>query len=282
MKKRTFSGWKGISGANTLAYPPPPEGGNETAAGKRAVSPWGGRASVLVADTDEALHKTVYRRFDLDQAIFTIASAFDGEEAVWMLRKFQASGDCDRLMVVADVHLPRRSGLDLCRFVRSQESLSPVPFLMVAGEGDLHELCLSSLEAGADDFLPKPFSAREFEARLGALWRRVEREDRKGFDYPFDRAESGGLVVDTQKYEVRLRGRRVHLSHKEFLVCVVLLSKIGMVVRHEEFFQSVWGEDRMVGRENLKVHVHALRNKLAGGPAIEAIRGVGYRMKADG
>ena len=184
MKKKISSGWEGISGANTLAYPPRPEDGIVNPVVKSAPTAWGGRASVLVADTDEALHKTVYRRFDLDQAVFTIASAFDGEEAVWMLRKFQASGECDRLLVVADVHLPRRNGLDLCRFVRSQESLGPIPFLMVAGEGDLHELCLASLEAGADDFLPKPFSAREFEARLGALWRRVEREDRKGFDFP--------------------------------------------------------------------------------------------------
>lgn len=281
MKKKISSGWEGISGANTLAYPPRPEDGIVNPVVKSAPTAWDGRASVLVADTDEALHKTVYRRFDLDQAVFTIASAFDGEEAVWMLRKFQASGECDRLLVVADVHLPRRNGLDLCRFVRSQESLGPIPFLMVAGEGDLHELCLASLEAGADDFLPKPFSAREFEARLGALWRRVEREDRKGFDFPFDRVQIGHLVVDTQRYEVRLHGKGVHLSHKEFLVCVVLVSKIGMVVRHEEFFQSVWGENHMVGRENLKVHVHALRNKLAGGPKIEAIRGVGYRMKAE-
>ena len=73
----------------------------------------------------------------------------------------------------------------------------------------------------------------------------------------------------------------MHLSHKEFLVCVVLVSKLGLVVRHEEFFQSVWGENCHVGKENLKVHIHSLRSKLGEEVIIEAIRGVGYRLKVD-
>jgi two-component system alkaline phosphatase synthesis response regulator PhoP len=233
----------------------------------------------LVADQDEAFHRKVYRRIDSELSGFSVASAFDGEEAVWMLRKFQASKSCDRLVVVADFHLLRRTGLDLCRFVRSQPSLAAIPFLMVGGEGDPHELCLASLEAGADDFLPKPFSAREFEARVGALWRRVERHIRKDRDFPFDRVQTGKLIVDTQKYEVRVSGEVVHLSHKEFLVCVVLVSKMGLAVRHEEFFQSVWGESSQVGKENLKVHIHSLRAKLGDEIVIEAIRGVGYRLR---
>ncbi len=171
------------------------------------------------------------------------------------------------------------TGLDLCRFVRSQPSLAAVPFLMVCGEGDPHEFCLASLEVGADDFLSKPFSAREFEARLGALWRRVERDILKDRDFPFDRVQTGKLIVDTQKYEVRVSGKVVNLSHKEFLVCVVLVSKMDLAVRHEEFFQSVWGESSHVGKENLKVHIHSLRAKLGDEIVIEAIRGVGYRLR---
>ncbi len=279
MEQKPTSGRGGVSGLTTLASPLNPEDGSGSRVVKQGISAGRAITSVLVADQDEALHRKVYRRIDSELSGFSVASAFDGEEAVWMLRKFQAAKSCDRLVVVADFHLLRRTGLDLCRFVRSQPSLAAVPFLMVCGEGDPHELCLASLEVGADDFLSKPFSAREFEARLGALWRRVERHIRKDRDFPFDRVQTGKLSVDTQKYEVRVSGKVVNLSHKEFLVCVVLVSKMGLAVRHEEFFQSVWGESSHVGKENLKVHIHSLRAKLGDEIVIEAIRGVGYRLR---
>ena len=129
--------------------------------------------------------------------------------------------------------------------------------------------------------LPKPFSAREFEARLRALKRRVERDDREKNEFPFDRVQIGHLVVDTQKYEVRLHNRLVRLTYKEFLICTILVSNVGMLVRYDDLLLLAWGKDVEVGRETLKVHIHSLRGKLAGGPLIEAVRGVGYKMRMD-
>jgi DNA-binding response OmpR family regulator len=181
-------------------------------------------------------------------------------------------------LIVADYYLPKRSGLELCRFVRSQTRLSCVPFLIVAG-GDNPDLAIECLNAGADDFLKRPFSPREFESRIGALLRRVKRDEQKFFGFPFDRAEKGALVVDTQSFEVRLDGTVVRMSHKEFLLCVALVSRFDRMVPYEDLLRSAWGEYYEVGRENLKVHMHSLKKKLAGGPTIEVIRGFGYRMK---
>lgn len=272
---------EGVPGANPLSsLCSPGDGGGRKSVKKRIPGDKSG-ISVLVADHDAALHRRVYRAIESGLSPYCVASAFNGEEAVWMLRRFQGVPSGDRLLVVADFHLIGRDGLDLCRFIRSQPSLAAVPFLMVCGEGDPHDLCMASLEAGADDFLSKPFSIREFEARLGALLRRMERNARKQADFPFDRFQAGPLIVDTQKYEVRISGRIVPLTHKEFLVCVALVSKCGLVVRHEEFFQSVWGDKQNVGKENLKVHVHSLRSKLGEGTVIEAIRSVGYRLRVE-
>jgi|AADL01.1.fsa_nt_gi two-component system alkaline phosphatase synthesis response regulator PhoP len=239
------------------------------------------QATVLVADGDKYYQESVYRRVDVGQFEFKIVSAYDGEEAIWCIRRLLGSARSLPLMVVSDFHLSMRSGIELCRFVRNHPALTDISFLMTAAEVENHNLCVESLEAGADDFLPKPFSAREFEARLRALKRRVERDDREMNEFPFDRVQIGHLVVDTQKYEVRLHNRPVPLTHKEFLICTVLVSNVGMLVRYDDLLLSVWGKDVEVGRETLKVHMHSLRRKLAGGPLIEAIRGVGYRMKMD-
>lgn len=233
----------------------------------------GGR--VLVATQDESLHRLLFR--PSAHSVGRIIPAHDGDEALWVLRKIQSAKTQEGLVVVADLGLPKIDGLALCRFVRSQTALSGIPFLMLAGGVD-PEMCIRSLDAGADDFLRRPFSLREFDSRLGALRRRAEREEKSSL-YPFERVERGSFVIDTLRFEVRIDGKVVPLSHKEFQICVVLVSCIDRVVPYEDLLRSVWGEHYVVGRENLKVHIHSLKKKLGGSLAIEAVRGFGYRMK---
>ena len=264
-----------IPAAQTTASPSrsPTEHGGPPAARERRRS-FGGSVTALVCEPDETLHRLVSRH----HSIARILSAHDGDEAMWILRKLQSALGQDFLLVISEFSLPKRPGLEICRFVRSLPSLSNVPFLMVAS-GDDPEIIVQCLNAGADDFLKRPFSPREFESRVGALLRRVERDDRKSSGYPFDRIEKGPLIVDTQRFEVRVHGKIAVLSHKEFQLLVVLVFRIDLVVPYEELLRSVWGEFYVVGRENLKVHIHSLKKKLAGGAMIEVVRGFGYRLK---
>ncbi len=245
---------------------------NERDRGRSPTEP----TTILVCERDEKL-KNLLRQHAAHSSI-RILSAHDGDEAIWMLRKLQADSIADFLLIVTDFDLPKQDGLELCRFVRSQPALNSVPILMV-GDGTDPDLCVKILNEGADDCLKKPFSARELESRIGALMRRRDRHQKKDPRHPFDRMELGPLTVDTNRFEVRLHGKVVRLSYKEFQLCVALVSRFDKMVPYEELLRLLWGEDYEVGRENLKVHIHSLKKKLAKGPTIEAIRGFGYRMK---
>ena len=110
--------------------------------------------TVLVADGDKSYQDSVYRRVDASQFEFKLVFAYDGEEALWCLRRLLGSSRSLPLMVVSDFHLSIRSGIELCRFVRNHPTLTDISFLMTAAEGKSQNLCIESLEAGADDFLP--------------------------------------------------------------------------------------------------------------------------------
>lgn len=202
----------------------------------------------------------------------------DGEEAIWSLRRLLAEKERQPIVLVADFILPPRGAIDLCRFVRSQKGMKSIPFLMVSDRDD-PDLCIQSLECGADDFLRMPVSLRELLSRIRALVRRSEKKERRRGSLSFDSAEFDGLVVNTARHEVRLNGKPVSLSYKEFLIMGVLVGHSDRALSYEEILRLVWGEGADAGRETLKVHIHSLRRKIAGGPLIEAIRGYGYRMR---
>ncbi len=233
-------------------------------------------ATIIFCAKDDRFEK-VAEHIGLRTGYF-VSTAHDGEEAIWILRKLLSRSTLGRMVLVTEFSLPGRSGVDLCRFVRSQARLSDTSILIVSEEEDPQK-CIEGLEAGADDFLREPVSLREIESRIGALLRRSERKEKKGGPWSFDRIEIDGLVVDTTRFEVRLHGTPVHLSHKEFTILALFVSRPGRAVPYDEFLDFVWGEHADRSRENLKVHIHALRKKLAGAAYIEAIRGFGYRMR---
>jgi len=212
---------------------------------------------------------------------FSVFTAYNGEEALWTLRKHLSRAEIGRLVIVTELNLPLKSGLEICRFVRSHPRLSEASVLIVSEDGD-SEQCIEGLESGADDFLREPVGQREIESRIVALLRRSERKGSMRGHWPFERVEIEGLVVDTARFEVSLNGQEIQLSYKEFTVLVLFLSRPGRALSFDEILNFVWGEHSDRRRENLKVLVHALRKKISGAPFIEAIRGFGYRMRDSG
>lgn len=231
---------------------------------------------VLLAAGGESLHVAA-SRLPIGSE-WTCSNISDGEEALWFLRRFMAEKDGRLPFLVVDTALPPRGGIDLCRFVRAQEKLRLLPFLMVSENPD-PDLCIRSLEAGADDFLRLPASHRELLSRIGVILRRSENKTIRHKTFSFEQAEFDGLVVNVARHEVRLNGKFIPLSYKEFVILGVLVGHSDRALPYEEILSLVWGEGAEAGRETLKVHVHSLRKKLGEGPVIESVRGFGYRIR---
>ena len=205
--------------------------------------------------------------FALETQGFQIVEALDAEQA-W--KAFQTN-DFD--IIVLDVMMPRMSGLTLCQRIR-QESDVPVMLLTARGEVDDR---VAGLEAGADDYVVKPFHPRELALRAQAIVRRF-RERADGARIVVD-----DLVVDPRSASASLGGERLTLTQSEFRLLQMLASRLDEVVTWDELLHVVWGTDSLIGgREMVKTAVYRLRAKLGDSPTdpryIHTVRGRGYRM----
>ena len=180
-------------------------------------------------------------------------------------------------VVLLDLMLPDGSGFDVCRELRRE---STVPIIIVSARGDEPDRIVG-LELGADDYVTKPFSAREVAARIRAVLRRAEpattheaRED--------EAAEVGELRVDRARRTASIAGRPLELSRKEFDVLALLASEAGRVVTRERLLEEVWDTNWFGSTKTLDVHVSALRRKLGDDPSapryLHTVRGVGFRL----
>jgi two-component system response regulator RegX3 len=181
-------------------------------------------------------------------------------------------------VVLLDLMLPDGSGLDVCRELRRT---SNVPIIMVTARGDEADRVVG-LELGADDYVTKPFSAREVAARIRAVLRRAE-ADGGSRDTP-GAIEIGDLHIDPARRTAALAGKPLELSRKEFDVLRLLAEEPGTVVTRERLLQDVWETSWFGSTKTLDVHVASLRRKLgdsADSPRyLHTVRGVGFRLSA--
>jgi two-component system, OmpR family, response regulator RegX3 len=179
-------------------------------------------------------------------------------------------------LVLLDVMLPDGSGFDVCRELRSR---SKVPIIMLTARGDETDRVIG-LELGADDYVVKPFSAREVVARIRAVLRRAEETPRADGGT----IEIGAVQLDPAKREVRFDRERLELSRKEFDLLELLMRNAGTVVKREQLIEQVWQSRWFGSTKTLDVHVSGLRRKLgddANDPAyLHTVRGVGFRFAA--
>ncbi len=231
---------------------------------------------ILIVDDEPDLITLLKRLFEREK--YQVATARDGEEALWMLRRIGGQGH--QVLVILDLMLPVRSGFELCRFIRSHPAFSSTPVLAISAHTGT-DAKVRAFEEGADDFMEKPFSSRELLARVNALIRRCQKMDEGNL--PPLRFSFGPLVVDTERREILLNGTEVFLTRLEFRILHYFVLHQGRVVRKDELINALWDEAEPVGDDNLKVHVHALRRKLGDRVHqprfIETLRGFGYRFK---
>ncbi|MGI9657266.1 MAG: response regulator transcription factor [Gaiellaceae bacterium] len=185
----------------------------------------------------------------------------------------QAEASCPDL-VLLDVGLPDGSGFDVCRELRRR---SDVPILMLTARGDTTDRVVG-LEIGADDYIVKPFAAREVVARVRAVLRRVEQRTPPNAEL----VSIGELTLDSSRRTASLNGDSLTLSRKEFELLAVLMREAGSVVSREQLMSEVWDTTWMGSTKTLDVHISAVRKKLGDDPAtprfLHTARGVGFRF----
>ncbi len=222
-------------------------------------------ATILLVDDEEAVQKLL--TYPLEHEGFRVLQARDGEEA---LRRFEAE-HVD--LVVLDLMLPKLDGLEVCRRLRAQ---STVPIVMLTARDDELDKVVG-LELGADDYITKPFSIREFRSRIRALLRRAALGAEGGNR---DVIAVGGLAIDLSRRIVELDGRRIDLTYVEFELLRALVAKPGRVFSRQALLQGLWGDYAYREPRTIDVHIRNLREKLGEPELIQTVRGVGYRTRA--
>jgi DNA-binding response OmpR family regulator len=176
-------------------------------------------------------------------------------------------------LVVLDLMLPDADGLDVCKDLKADTRTAHVPVVMLTARGEEFDRVLG-LEIGADDYVTKPFSPKELVARVKAVLRR---HDKRSTAEIVEIA--AGIVMDMNRYEVTVNGRKTDLTTTEFKLLGILAERRGWVFSRDEILSRLWGGEKSVLDRTVDVHVTNLRKKLGkAGRLIENMRGVGYRL----
>jgi len=225
-----------------------------------------GKQNILVVDDEPQITRVL--KTTLSSQGYGIRTASDGEEAL------QAMSDWPPYLIVTDLRMPNMDGLDLCREVRKTSQV-PIIVLSVKGEDSIK---VQALDAGADDYVTKPFSMTELTARIRAALRRASVPDQPRVPL----IELGDFRIDVPGRTVRVKTRDVHLTPKEFDLLVYLARHAGKVLTHRTLLAAVWGPNSVEQPEYLRVFVGQLRKKLEGDASSKYIvtePWVGYRFE---
>src|SRR5260221_209289 len=226
------------------------------------------RGRILVVDDEPDLLELV--RHQLQKEHYEVTTALDGEVALAQARRNPPD------LVVLDLMLPGIDGLEVCRRLRADPRTMHVPIVMLTAKGEESDAVIG-LAQGADDYVRKPFGAKELVARIAARLRNFREEG------PLEMqkiARYGDLVVDPVKHEVTIAGAPVELTMTEFKLLQFLIVNRGRAYTRNELLNAVLGKDSMVVDRNVDVHVATLRKKLgAYGNHILTIRGLGYKFR---
>ena len=222
---------------------------------------------ILAIEDDERIRTAV--RLALEDEGWEVLEAANGQEA------FASFSEKPADVVLIDIMLPDIDGFEVCRTLRRT---SAVPIIMVTARADTHDV-VAGLEAGADDYLTKPFAPKELSARIRALLRRVRTSEIPMTDLRF-----GKLEIFPEQGVVTVNGEEAHLTKTEFRLLVELATNSGKVLSREVLLERVWdlgyfGDGRLVD-----VHIRRLRTKIETDPAnpryVVTVRGLGYKLQA--
>jgi len=229
---------------------------------------------ILIVEDEPALQETL--AYNLTRQGYIVNTAGDGETAIQTARQWKPD------LIVLDIMLPVLDGFEVCRILRKEMN---VPILMLTARDDEIDRVIG-LELGADDYLTKPFSMREFLARVKAQLRRVRlvRQEISGTEQmTHEILRFGNLMIDLSRHEAALDGRPIPMKPKEYDLLLFLARHQGQVLSRELIMDRVWGWDYIGGSRTVDVHIRWLREKIETDPEhpvrIVTVRSVGYRFE---
>ncbi|MEZ3436993.1 MAG: response regulator transcription factor [Lachnospiraceae bacterium] len=223
------------------------------------------RVKILVVDDESRMRKLV--RDFLEREGFIVLEAGDGEEAMEWFYK-----EKDIALLILDVMMPKMDGWQVCREVRQT---SKMPIIMLTARGEERDE-LQGFELGVDEYISKPFSPKILVARAEAVLRRTH-----AFDAA-QTADAGGIVIDKTAHQVKVDGRDIELSYKEFELLAYFVENQGIALSREKILNNVWNYDYFGDARTIDTHVKKLRSKLGGkGNYIKTIWGMGYKFEVE-
>jgi DNA-binding response OmpR family regulator len=230
--------------------------------------------TILIVEDEPALQETL--AYNLTRQGYQVETVGDGVSALETARRIKPD------LIVLDILLPKLDGFEVCRILRHETN---IPIIMLTAKDDEIDRVLG-LELGADDYLTKPFSMREFLARVKALLRRVKRIQEEADSKISPKGEImnfGNLTIDLIRHEIRLNNNPLSVKPKEFELLSFLAKHKGQVLSREIILKRVWGWEFIGDSRTVDVHIRWLREKIEPNPQeptrIVTIRGIGYRFE---
>jgi phosphate regulon transcriptional regulator PhoB len=229
---------------------------------------------VLLVEDEQDVAELI--RYNLTKEGYDVVLTTNGNEVLRLTREHRPD------VLLLDIMIPQLNGWEVCRRLKKDPELTQIPVIMISGRVDEGDKILG-FEVGADDYVTKPFSPRELIARIRAVLRRGP---------PSDETDTtailrvGDLEIDRDRFEVRMKGCPVVLTPKEFELLATLVRSPGRVFGRQQLLDLIWGRDGFVEARTVDVHVARLRAKFGAAkleePAIDTVRGVGYRFRDPG
>lgn len=223
---------------------------------------------ILIVDDEENIRQLV--KFNLEKEGFSTIEVDNGLDCLEIIKKDKPD------LIILDIMLPGKDGLDVCRKLKTQPETAGIPIIMLTARAEEIDTILG-LEMGADDYMAKPFSPRELTARVKAVLRRSQKEVNQAEDLSF-----GRIRLNLVRHEAFIGEEKLSLTPKEYELIKLFITNVGRAFSRDQLLELVWGYEYAGDTRTVDVHIRHLRLKLSGEPgladALETVRGVGYRL----
>ena len=231
-----------------------------------------------ILTVDDEIHILELLRYNLETAGYNVIQAESGEEGLEILDK----NDIDAVLL--DLMLPGIDGLEVLRRIRTNPEKRKTPVIMLTAKGEEFDKVLG-LEMGADDYIAKPFSVRELQARLKAILRRVDDQKNENDKKEVKKISIHGLEIGLETRTVTMNGQEIEMSSKEFEILKLLAENTGRVYSGEFPVEKFWGYEYIGETRTVDVHIRHIRKKIEEDDSnplfIKTVRGYGYKFRED-